>query len=331
MGLLLSIIIPIYNVEDYIKECLDSISKQKTKNEVEIICIDDGSTDKSGIICDEYAELDKRFRVIHQENKGVSYTRNLGVEMSKGKYLAWIDPDDYIDKDWWISIKYLINKNIDMIFFDYSILKNKKYIDKCFSDKSGFIDKNLFINEIVIDRRIQNQLWQKVFKKSLIKDIKFPEDVSLMEDYAVLHKIALRAKNIYYLSKKLYFYRVRNDSIVTSLSVEKNYKAYLIAKNRYKYLYDRNIKTSKIGYLVRALNVCAQYYKVPKKDKDKNRKKYIECKKVLKENKKYIWKYEDCDIGVKIRFLLDEYGLLRLCIYLKSLINNIFFYSYIKK
>ena len=127
MGLLLSIIIPIYNVEDYIKECLDSISKQKTKNEVEIICIDDGSTDKSGIICDEYAELDKRFRVIHQENKGVSYTRNLGVEMSKGKYLAWIDPDDYIDKDWWISIKYLINKNIDMIFFDYSILKNKKY------------------------------------------------------------------------------------------------------------------------------------------------------------------------------------------------------------
>lgn len=113
---LVSIIVPIYNVEKYIEKCFDSIRKQDVKEDIEIICIDDGSTDKSGIICDKYVELDKRFKVIHQSNKGVSYTRNLGVQISKGKYLAWIDPDDYIDDNWWNNIKKIIDKDVDIIF-----------------------------------------------------------------------------------------------------------------------------------------------------------------------------------------------------------------------
>lgn len=120
---LVSIIIPVYNVENYIKECFESIKIQKTRDDLEVICIDDGSTDRSGIICDEYAKSDKRFKVIHQKNKGVSATRNLGVSISKGKYLAWIDPDDYINENWWNSIKNLLDDNIDIIFFDYKIKK----------------------------------------------------------------------------------------------------------------------------------------------------------------------------------------------------------------
>lgn len=318
----ISIIIPVYNVDKYIEKCFDSIRKQDVKEDIEVICIDDGSTDKSGIICDKYAELDKRFKVIHQSNKGVSYTRNLGVQISKGKYLAWIDPDDYIDDNWWNNIKKLIDKDIDIIFFDYTILKENQFIDKTFSNKSKFVDKQLFLKEIVIDRRIQNQLWQKVFKKSLMQNIKFPENISLMEDYAVLHKIVLNAKSVYYIAKKLYFYRIRDNSIAVSVSIEKNYKAYLISKDRYIYLLDRGIKVPKIGYLIQALYVCIQYYKADRVNKNKNQKIYIECKNELKLNKKYILMYKDCSIEIKIRFLLEELNLLNLIILLKNILSK---------
>lgn len=315
---LVSIIVPIYNVEKYIEKCFDSIRKQDVKEDIEIICIDDGSTDKSGIICDKYVELDKRFKVIHQSNKGVSYTRNLGVQISKGKYLAWIDPDDYIDDNWWNNIKKIIDKDVDIIFFDYRVLKGNQFIDKSFSNKSKFVDKHLFLKEIVIDRRIQNQLWQKVFKKSLMQNIKFPENISLMEDYAGLHKIVLNAKSVYYIAEKLYIYRIRDNSIVASGSIDKNYKAYLISKDRYVYLLDRGIKVPKIGYLIRALHVCIQYYKADRVDKNKNQKIYIECKNELKLNRKYILMYKDCNIEIKIRFLLEELNLLNLIIFLKN-------------
>lgn len=91
--MLLSIIIPVYNVEKYIKMCLDSLLRQKT-TDIEFICIDDGSTDDSGIICEQYAKKDKRFRIFHKKNEGVSSARNLGLKMAKGEYIAWVDPDD---------------------------------------------------------------------------------------------------------------------------------------------------------------------------------------------------------------------------------------------
>lgn len=322
MSKLLSIIIPVYNVEKYIRECFESIKIQKTGENVEIICIDDGSTDRSGFICDEYANLDKRFRVIHQKNKGISYTRNLGVKMAKGKYLAWIDPDDYIDKYWWDSIKDLLLKDIDMIFFDYIILKDDQYVYKCFSNKSRFIDKELFLKEIVVDRKIKNQLWQKIFKKSLMQNVSFPENISLMEDYAVLHKIVLKVQKIYYLSKKIYFYRIRKNSIATELSIDKSYKAYLIAKERYNYLLEKNINVSKIGYLMQALILCTQYYKINKQEQKLNKKVYDKCKKEIDENIKYILSLKICNFKLKIKFLLCKIKVLRIVLYIKNMLTK---------
>lgn len=321
MQILISIIIPVYNVEKYIKECLDSIIKQNIKDNIEIICVDDGSTDKSGLICDKYAKLDKRFVVVHQKNKGVSAARNLGIKIAKGKYIGWIDPDDYINNNWWENIKNILKNDIDVLFFDYTVLINGEYKEKKFSYISGYISKQKFLKEITIDRRLQNQLWQKIFKRNLIKDIFFPENISLMEDYAVLHKIILKAEKIYYISKNLYVYRVRENSLVTELSIEKNYKAFLIAKERYVFLLNNNINVPKIGYLMRALNVCVQYYKVNKNEKNKNRKMYLECKRELDSNKKYIFNYTDCDIKIRIKFILYRMNILNLLIYIKKTIK----------
>lgn len=321
MNVLLSIIIPIYNVEKYIKECFDSIKNQDVGNEIEIICIDDGSDDKSGIICDEYAKYDKRFKVIHQKNQGVSVARNEGIKIAKGKYIGWIDPDDYISNDWWENIKSLLEHNsIDLLFFDYIIMDKGKFKQKRFSNESRYLDKEKFLNEITIDRRIQNQLWQKIFKRELIEGIFFPKDVSLMEDYAVLHKIVLKSEKIYYLSKPLYFYRVRDDSIGALIPIDKNYKSFLIAKERYNFLLNNNINIPKIGYLMRAMSVCIQYYKMNKEEKIKNKDIYMICKKELDLNKKYIFNYNDCDIKIKVKFLLYTFNLLHVFMYFKNLL-----------
>ena len=233
---LISIIIPIFNVQEYIEKCFDSIQEQDMQNEVEIICIDDGSSDKSGIICDKYSKMYKNFKVIHQKNKGVSSARNLGVKISNGKYLAWIDPDDYIDKNWYKKIRPLLEKDIDIIFYDFFEIKNGKKKIKKYLSESKFIDKDVFLNEITLDQRIYNQLWQKVLKKTLMNNIVFPENVTFMEDYAVLDKIALNAKSIYYISTPLYFYRIREKSLTKFNSIKKTVNSYLMAEERYKYL-----------------------------------------------------------------------------------------------
>lgn len=319
--MLLSIIVPIYNVEKYIKKCLDSIVAQKTNN-IEIICIDDGSTDNSGFICEQYAKKDKRFKVFHKKNGGVSSARNLGLEKATGEYIAWIDPDDYISDDWYFNIEPLLSFNIDIIFFDYVILKGNKKIIKKYDNISKYIDVDLFLDEIVMDQKIENQLWQKIFKRTLIENILFPENVKSMEDYAVLHKIVLKAKNVYYLSKILYFYRIRDDSLVTNATLEKNYTSYLIAKERYRYLINKNKMVSKMGYLVQSLNLCIQYNKINEEEKIKNKKIYTICKQEISKNIKYIYSYKECNISLKFKFLLCKLNLLKWALFIKKLLNK---------
>lgn len=319
--MLLSIIIPVYNVEKYIKMCLDSLLRQKT-TDIEFICIDDGSTDDSGIICEQYAKKDKRFRIFHKKNEGVSSARNLGLKMAKGEYIAWVDPDDYISDEWYDNIKSLLNNNIDIVFFDYVVLKGKKQVEKKYGKFSQFIDADLFLKEIVIDQKIENQLWQKIFKKNLFDDIMFPQNVKSMEDYAVLHKIVLKAKNIYYLSKILYFYRIRNNSLVTKTALKKNYISYLIAKERYIFLLKENKDISKIGYLKQSLNVCIQYNKIKKIEQIKNKKIYNECKVEINKNISYILKSKECNFILKFKFLLFELGLLKVALNVNKFLND---------
>lgn len=184
------------------------------------------------------------------------------------------------------------------------------------------MDKNDFLNELVIDIKIKNQLWQKIFKKELMKDISFPENVSLLEDYAILHKVVLKAEKIYYLSEILYFYRIRENSIVTKLSIDKNYKAYLIAKERYNYLLNKNLNVPKIGYLIQALILCIQYHKMQKNEQIKNKVLYNNCKNEIDKNIKYVFTFKRCNIGLKFKFLLCKLNLLKWALFIKKLLDK---------
>lgn len=209
---LISIIVPVYNIEKYLDKCIDSIVNQTYQN-LEIILIDDGSTDNSWKKCDEWAEKDKRIKVIHKENGGVSSARNVGLEIAKGKYIGFVDSDDYIEKSMYeIMYKEIKKSNIDLVICDYQRVS--------FENKA----ENDLVSEYSVEvfdklRMLQNfypyfgVVWSCLFVKEKLENIKFDEDMYVGEDLKFDCSYILRCQKGIFVKGKLYDYRLRNDSV----------------------------------------------------------------------------------------------------------------------
>lgn len=209
---LISIIIPVYNVEQYLRECLDSIIKQTYKN-LEIILVDDGSLDKSGEICDEYKLRDDRIIVIHKENGGLSDARNTGMEIAQGKYIQFIDSDDYIDEDMIETLYHLITENsADISMCSNYILVGEKATSNS-SGKKYIYNRIDALKEILLDEKIRSYAWNKLMKKDILKDIKFPKG-KVFEDILTIPKIFEKSSKIVYFDVPKYYYRQREGSIL---------------------------------------------------------------------------------------------------------------------
>lgn len=213
----LSIIIPIYNVHKYLDECIESILNNDIE-QVEIILIDDGSTDESAIICDKYKSI-QQVHIIHQKNMGVSKARNVGIEMCIGKYVVFIDSDDYISSVYINTILKSIQSKKDIYFFgaknieDKKITTNRKWIytyDKISSKQD--------IYDIVLSGK-SNEPWDKVFKKEIIDkyNIRFKENISLGEDIIFTLDYLKYVESGAIIKKDIYYYRI----LTTGLSREK--------------------------------------------------------------------------------------------------------------
>ncbi len=209
----ISVIIPVYNIEKYISRCLKSIINQ-TYDNLEILVIDDGSKDNSGKICDNYAKKDKRIKVIHKENGGVSSARNLGLDMATGDYIAFVDGDDYIDNRMYeILLNNLVNTSSDISICD-------------FVTTSVDDDKTVFANDVYelsnidalkhlyIDKDLTFVIFPgKIYKKEIFRNIIMP-DISCAEDNYVLYQLLYKSNKIVYTPSKMYKYYQRSDSTV---------------------------------------------------------------------------------------------------------------------
>ncbi len=215
----LSVIVPVYNVEEYLAECLDSIINQ-TYKDIEIIVVDDGSTDNSGLICNEYAAKYDKITVYHKQNGGLSSARNYGIERANGKYLSFIDSDDFIDKDMFYILMNLATINdADIVMCGYI-----KYTSKEINEHQKFLEKDTTVyknQEVLLRFYTEFCAWNKVYKKKLLNNIRFPEG-KLYEDARTMYKIAYQAKIAVVYPKCLYYYRQRNSSIMNTFST-KNY------------------------------------------------------------------------------------------------------------
>lgn len=212
----LSIIIPIYNADIYLENCLKNIVKQINNND-EIILINDGSTDSSLDICNRYKSIYKNIKVIDKKNEGVSIARNVGLDLAIGDYIVWIDSDDWVNNNYIFLVKkYLKETEVDILIFDYyevrKVKDNYQYKYKKYKEYGGFIAKDMIMVDIAQDA-FSSLLWRTVVKKEIYKNISFPVGKQMMEDFSIYHMLFDKAKTFFYLKKPLYYYRVLNNSL----------------------------------------------------------------------------------------------------------------------
>ena len=214
---LISVIIPIYNVEEYVEECIQSVLNQTYKN-IEVILVDDGSTDGSGEICNTYS--DERITVIHQENKGLAEARNVGIAAANGEYIYFIDSDDYISKTLIENLLMSIVKTGSLIACcDYTRKKDELYSGYVLDAK--IMDTFSAINGLFNDRGYRFYVWNKMFHRSIFEHVTFPKG-ELYEDIKPMYQAFKSVNHIAYVNKPLYFYRNRPDSITHKYS-ERSY------------------------------------------------------------------------------------------------------------
>lgn len=212
---LISVIIPVFNVEKYLINCIESVISQTYKR-IEIILVNDGSTDNSGNICDKYEKKDSRIKVIHKENGGLSDARNFGIENSNGQYITFIDSDDDIE-NYYIEYLYnlLLKYKTKMSIAAYTIISKDKKINIGQGYDEKLLSTEECLNRILSEKGFTISSCAKLYNKDLFNDIRFPKG-KLNEDNGTTYKLILKCDEIAYGDKSIYNYYKRENSIMTS-------------------------------------------------------------------------------------------------------------------
>ena len=250
---MVSVIIPAYNVEQYVERCVYSVTKQTYRN-LEIILVDDGSTDCTGIICDKLAKEDNRISVIHKTNGGLSDARNAGIDVSRGEYISFVDSDDYIASD---MLEHMMNAmcetDISMVVVGFW-KQSGDAREYCGPTTERVVSSEEALKDIYIGHEIYPASWNKLYRRALFNNNRFAVGM-INEDSEIITKLLTECNRVALVSKPLYIYMIREGSITQSSFSSKDYngiKAYRTAvdvcKKRKKSLlpYARYYETSRI-------------------------------------------------------------------------------------
>ena len=219
---LISIVVPIYKVEKYLPKCIDSIINQTYKN-LEIILVDDGSPDRCGEICDEYAKTDRRIKVIHKENGGASDARNVGIDIANGEYLGFVDSDDYIVSDMYEKLYTALKKsNSDMSICNvrYTWENNEHGESNC---SLNIKDEVLSGEQILCEKMVKPNSWgfvvpwNKLYKINLFDGVRYPKE-KRTEDEFIIHELLMQCDKIVTITDELYYYRQHDGSFMNQKS-----------------------------------------------------------------------------------------------------------------
>lgn len=273
---LISVIVPVYNVEMYISECIESILNQ-SHSFIQLILVDDGSTDKSLEICKTYAKKDERILLLHQKNKGVSYARNVGIDNAIGDFIGFVDSDDTIDSTMYEEmLNKLLEYNSDMcvstqVYYNDEILKTAN-INKNTVTKLEAMRELLHFN-------FPTSLWSCLYKKEVIKDNHLNINIHYWEDYEYQLRVIDKVTGVSICDTPLYHYRQRensanhqdiNDKVITCLKIadivnEKIRNDYKEYESEAKMLYSHFLQMT-IGYLGESKNVEKKYFHIIRKN-----------------------------------------------------------------
>lgn len=274
---LISVIIPVYKVEKYLEKCIQSVINQTYEN-LQIILVDDGSPDNCGKICDEYAKKDHRIEVIHKSNGGLSDARNKGLEIAKGEYIGFVDSDDYIEADMYEVLYNLLKQyNADVSICNFYTVSQGKISIKNADNGINEYNRIEILKEILLDKNIQSYAWNKLYKKELFDEIKYPIGKKY-EDIGTTFFLLEKCNKVVVTGKSEYYYINRQDSIVNNVT-ETTITDYIeLIMQRYDYI-EENIKelsNYNKDYLKRILKTAEQDIKNLNEVGDYTKKKYEE-------------------------------------------------------
>ena len=303
---LISIIIPCFNAEKTLEKCLESVVQQSYAN-LEIIIIDDGSTDETSLIYNKFQSNDERILVLKQQNSGVSKARNTGVKAATGDYICFVDSDDWAELNYCSELYSLLvgeNADISIVEASYEDENGNVLCNKPTSEEKIF-DGNRALVLLLEDQEIQSHPWGKLFKADLLKNVHFPENLKCFEDYSTLFKIFNKAVKVIKSNEKLYHYIQREDSLSHNLSPATAYEFFLAIMEVFEFwrnsakVGDRNkIVKNIVRKLLMVLKRITRNTKVDemKSEKDEIRRAFNS-----------FLKYSATDIGLEYYFYLRLY------------------------
>ena len=310
----ISVIMPIYNAEKYVKKSIDSLVNQTT-NEIEIILVDDGSTDGSGSICDQY-DGSENIKIIHKENGGLSDARNAGIDAAKGKFLGFVDSDDYVHPRFYeLLLQALKEEGADIAGCDVKkVCKTEKIEEKeqqpiqrtVYSGReatANLYDAQMYLKSVVA--------WNKLYKKELFEEIRFPKG-KLHEDEFTSYKLLYQSESVVYINRAYYFYFQREDGIMGKEQRKISPAVLEAYEEMERFFSEKGEKDLLQMMMYRYLSMVRRYASdaVKSGDEEEIRLGRYYDKKFRKDYRKYIWKIKK----PKRKFRLWMYYHFKICV-----------------
>lgn len=237
MGDLITVIVPIYDVEQYLNTCIESITQQAYEN-LEILLIDDGSPDNCPHMCDQWAKKDNRIKVIHKKNGGLSSARNAGLDVCTGDYISFVDSDDYLHKDMYSILMHDIKeKNVDVVkCAKYYDVEGEVERDCILNTPKEYTKEEILHNYFYYQEDFCGGCWDKLYKAELFRNIRFPEGIN-SEDYYMYVQLYTKINKLYFNNVPLYFYRIRENSICRKPEInEHSFDKIIVSDMVYEYI-----------------------------------------------------------------------------------------------
>ena len=310
---LISVVIPVYKVENYLERCVNSVINQTYKN-LEIILVDDGSPDNCGIICDRYAEVDDRVKVIHKKNGGLSSARNSGIDISSGKYITFIDSDDWVDKEYVEYLyKILIENKCEMAMISHYITSKYDDIRRSKRESLRVVTNEEFLMKLLKVGTQENvqYAWGKLYNNFKKTEIRY-QDGLIDEDVPTTFKYVVNCKSVVMSDRKLYFYFNNKDSILRQKFTRKRFDLIEVWKIIVDYA-NKNCNEQIANYalinLYRAnfgvlCNLCTK--EVDKNDELYIRKREKQALEVVKQHRQELLKFK---IPISRKILIESFCL----------------------
>ena len=250
-GPLISVIVPVYKVEDYLNHCLRSITSQTYEN-IEIILVDDGSPDRCPQICDSWKKRDNRIKVIHQNNSGGGQARNRALDIARGEFIAFVDSDDYIASTMFEFLYNQFKDDVDIVECGYCITEKDDafFDDENITYECKIYDTEEAMRENIRDRIFRQLIWNKMYRKNTIGNIRFPIG-SKIDDEFWTYRVLGNARRLIYTNKTLYAYRQQENSVMHLLSPERRLQSIEAKIQRHNYIikYMPNLEAESLSNL----------------------------------------------------------------------------------